>query len=182
MQFEDKTNELKVTFNELEIDNESIVENFIKWILRKRLFERNGLYLCKWQAIKQPTLFQDKRGYFPDINLKDKLIKKFSIKKEDTTYYFAIFKINAEVFDVGFVLKYCLSGQLFFVDNNEQLDSVFEKLKNAIQRSISTIKNLSTISLLDVFDLEGCKVIKIEQFDNPVTGINIWTFSLLPSK
>ena len=58
----------------------------------------------------------------------------------------------------------------------------FEKLKNAIQRSISTIKNLSTISLLDVFDLEGCKVIKIEQFDNPVTGINIWTFSLLPSK
>lgn len=179
MIFEDKDDKLKVSFNELEINNELMAENLIKWLFKKELIRQNNIFLCKWQSIKNPTVFQDKRGYLSDTSLKDKIVKTFSIKLGETTYYFAIFKINQDNFTTDFVLKYCFMGQLFFISKNQQCDIVLEELKNNIQKDDSLNEKLNNNDLTNYFDMECCQLLLIEQVDNPITGINIFTYSII---
>lgn len=181
MKFDELNEKLIVSFNELEINNDLMIKNFIKWISKKDFFQKSSIYLCRWQSIKNPTRFQELRGYLPDISLKNKIIKKFSIKQVETTYYFAICEINKNDFIFDFVLKHCFIGQLFFINENVDCNIVLNELEHNLNKDDNLIDKLNRKDFTKLLDLSQCKLLQIEQYDNPINGVCEYTFSIVNS-
>lgn len=179
MTFEEKYNKFIVSFNELEINNELMVGKFIRWILEKDFFQQNCIYLCKWQSIKNPTPFQDKREYQPNDSLQNKLIKKFSIKQAGISIYFSIFKVNVEDFTVDFVLRNCFTGQLFSIKDYQLYDTILDEIEGKLRNDEHLLENLDRNEYLNYFNLNSCQLLNIEQIDNPTLGICSYTFSVI---
>ena len=181
MRFDDQKNKFIVSFNELETNNELMIEKVVKWILNTEFFQNNCVFLCKWQSIKEPTRLQDKRGYLVDNKLKDKIIKKLTIKQADITYYFAIFKIEKDDFNEDFMLEHGFAGQLFSNCESQKYNFILDEIENNMRKENCLTQKLHNREFINCFDLKRCQLISIEYVDNPIMGICDYTYSILHS-
>ena len=145
MRFDDQKNKFIVSFNELETNNELMIEKVVKWILNTEFFQNNCVFLCKWQSIKEPTRFQDKRGYLVDNKLKDKIIKKFTIKQADITYYFATSEQTPSSVGLGVLMTKENTVNVAGGFIIQIMPDATDETITAIEQKISTINSVTSM-------------------------------------
>lgn len=175
----EKEDELILLYGEIETDFASVMETIEQWISHNVFLKQKKMYLLRWQIIKNPTLFQEKRGFFIESESAEKYVKRFTLRTGDKAYFFSVKEVLIKNFNLHSLLENLFHGYLLFVDRNQNIEKVLIEIQTKLQRDIESIRDYVYLSYANSLNNGNSFLLGYKGEDDPVTGDSKLTFSII---